>query len=59
MYKIMYKNVLLDNRGVVPYNPYYCSKYNVYINVEICNTIKAVKYFYKYISRLASFSSIA
>ncbi|CAH9105004.1 unnamed protein product [Cuscuta europaea] len=39
----------LDNRWVVPYNPYLLSKYDCHINVEICARIKCVKYIYKYI----------
>ncbi|XP_075492550.1 uncharacterized protein LOC142530613 [Primulina tabacum] len=39
----------LDNRWVVPYNPYLLAKFNCHINVEICSTIHAVKYIYKYI----------
>lgn len=39
----------LDNRWVVPYNPYLCQKYDCHINVEVCATVKAVKYIYKYI----------
>ncbi|XP_060969641.1 uncharacterized protein LOC115712305 [Cannabis sativa] len=39
----------LDNRWVVPYNPYLLAKFNCHINVEICSTIKAVKYLYKYV----------
>ncbi|XP_075500131.1 uncharacterized protein LOC142538719 [Primulina tabacum] len=39
----------LDNRWVVPYNPYLLAKFNCHINVEICSTIQAVKYIYKYI----------
>ena len=39
----------LDNRWVVPYNPYLCHKYNAHIHVEVCATIKSVKYIYKYI----------
>ncbi|KAL5560737.1 hypothetical protein UlMin_036948 [Ulmus minor] len=39
----------LDNQWVVPYNPYLLAKFNCHINVEICSTIKAVKYLYKYI----------
>ena len=43
------KNVQLDNRWVVPYNPYLLLKYNAHINVEICSTVMAVKYLYKYV----------
>ena len=42
-------NYNIDNQWVVPYNPYLSTKYNAHINVEICSTIKAVKYLYKYI----------
>lgn len=34
---------------MVPYNPYLCQKYDGHINVEVCATVKAVKYIYKYI----------
>ena len=39
----------LDNRWVVPYNPYLLAKFDCHIHVEICSTIKAVKYLYKYV----------
>ena len=39
----------LDNRWVVPYNPYLLLKFNAHINVEICSTVSAVKYLYKYV----------
>ncbi|KAG7994346.1 hypothetical protein I3843_01G054000 [Carya illinoinensis] len=39
----------LDNRWVVPYNPYLLATFDCHINVEICSMIKAVKYLYKYI----------
>jgi hypothetical protein len=39
----------LDNRDVVPHNPYLSKKYNCHINVEVCTSIKAIKYVYKYI----------
>ncbi|XP_062080988.1 uncharacterized protein LOC133785788 [Humulus lupulus] len=39
----------LDNRWVVPYNLYLLATFDSHINVEICSTIKAVKYLYKYI----------
>jgi hypothetical protein len=43
------KNSKLDNRLVVPYNPSLLMILNCHINVEICSSIKAVKYLYKYI----------
>jgi hypothetical protein len=43
------KGVELDNRSVVSYNPDLCRKYNAHINLEICNSVKAVKYIYKYV----------
>nr|PNR35899.1 hypothetical protein PHYPA_021749 [Physcomitrium patens] len=41
--------VRLDNRWVVPYNPYLIGQFNCHINVEICSFVKTVKYLYKYI----------
>ena len=35
--------------GVVSYNLYLLLKYNAHINVEICSTVHAVKYLYKYV----------
>ncbi|XP_059629827.1 uncharacterized protein LOC132272750 [Cornus florida] len=46
---IFVRNAMLDNRWVVPYNPYLLEKYDCHINVEICSGITAVKYLYKYI----------
>ncbi|GBM86974.1 hypothetical protein AVEN_232680-1 [Araneus ventricosus] len=37
------------NRFVVPYNPYLLLKYNTHINVEVCTSLRALKYIYKYI----------
>ncbi|AQL03334.1 hypothetical protein ZEAMMB73_Zm00001d045868 [Zea mays] len=39
----------LDNRWVVPYNPYLLQLFNCHINVEACGSIKVVKYLFKYI----------
>ncbi|GBN42707.1 hypothetical protein AVEN_52570-1 [Araneus ventricosus] len=37
----------MDNRFVVPYSPHLLLKYNVHINVEVCTSLRAVKYIYK------------
>jgi len=42
-------SINIDNRWIVPYNPYLSQKYDCHINVEICSSIKSVKYLYKYI----------
>jgi hypothetical protein len=38
-----------NNHNVIPYNPYLSAKYDCHINVEICFSVKAVKYIHKYI----------
>lgn len=37
------------NQWVVPHNPYLCQKYDSHINVEVCTSVTAVKYIYKYV----------
>ncbi|GBM48538.1 hypothetical protein AVEN_184562-1 [Araneus ventricosus] len=39
----------IDNRWVVPYNPWLLKKCNAHINVEVCASVKSVKYLYKYV----------
>lgn len=39
----------LDNRWIVPCNPYLCQKLDCHINEKVCATIKAVKYIHKYV----------
>ncbi|XP_021740129.1 uncharacterized protein LOC110706516 [Chenopodium quinoa] len=43
------RNAQLDNRWVVPYNPYLTALFYYHLNVEVCSTIKVVKYLYKYV----------
>ena len=40
---------VIDNRRVVPYSPYFSLLYKAHINVEVCRSVKAVKYIHKYI----------
>ncbi|XP_064641931.1 uncharacterized protein LOC135496501 [Lineus longissimus] len=39
----------VDNRWIVPYNPYLTQKYNAHINLKACTSIKSVKYLFKYV----------
>ena len=39
----------VDNRWIVPYNPYLLCKYGAHINVEACTSIRSVKYLFKYV----------
>ncbi|XP_014670443.1 PREDICTED: uncharacterized protein LOC106811370 [Priapulus caudatus] len=39
----------IDNRWIVPYNPYLTKKFYAHINVEACTSIKSVKYLFKYV----------
>lgn len=39
----------IDNRWVVPYSPLLCKTYKAHINVELCNSVKSIKYICKYV----------
>ena len=39
----------MDNHWIVPFNPFLSMKYKAHINVEVCSTITALKYLYKYV----------
>ncbi len=42
---LLVHGVELNNRWVVPHNVYLLTKYDVHINVEVYNNIRAIKYF--------------
>ena len=44
--------VIADNRHVVPYNPTLLLIFESHINVEICTSVKAIKYIFKYIFKV-------
>ncbi|XP_021753739.1 uncharacterized protein LOC110719141 [Chenopodium quinoa] len=42
------RKTIMDNQWVISYNPYLSSYFDCHLNVEVCSTIEAVKYLYKY-----------
>lgn len=40
---------VVTNAYVVPYSPYLCLRYGMHINVEVCVSVKGVKYLFKYV----------
>jgi len=47
----MKKDIQLDNRSVVPYNPTLIMKYQAHVNIEFCNRSNCIKYLFKYITK--------
>ncbi|KAJ8949388.1 hypothetical protein NQ318_007484 [Aromia moschata] len=42
---------VLNNRWVVPYNPYASAKYDCHINFEVCGSLLSMKYLHKYVHK--------
>jgi hypothetical protein len=41
-----------DNCYIVPYNPFLSTRCDCHINVEVCASVKAIKYIHKYIYKV-------
>lgn len=46
---VIIRKTSMDNRWVIPNNPYLSALFDCHLNVEVCSTIQAVKYLYKYV----------
>ena len=53
------QEVVRDNRWVIPYNPYLLQKFRSHLNVEVCATVKAVKYIHKYVYKGTDRTTVA
>ncbi|KMQ85683.1 hypothetical protein RF55_15614 [Lasius niger] len=45
--KYIVRNKKINNQWLVPYSPYLIMKYDRHTNLEICSSVKSVKYLYK------------
>ena len=41
------RSFVMDNRWVVPYNPYILLRYRCHVNVEVCSSVNSIKYIFK------------
>lgn len=48
----------LNNSYVVSHNPYLLQKFNCHLNVEVCTTVKSIKYIYKYIHKGYDYATV-
>ena len=49
--KLRGQQITVDNRWVVPHSPLLTKTFNAHINVEVCNSVKSIKYICKYLHK--------
>ncbi|GFR20235.1 ATP-dependent DNA helicase [Trichonephila clavata] len=49
--KVLNNTIAVDNRWVVPYPSLLLKTHNAHINVEYSNSVKAIKYIFKYVNK--------
>ncbi|GFY26458.1 ATP-dependent DNA helicase [Trichonephila clavipes] len=49
--KVRNIDIEVDNRWIVPYSPLLSKTFKAHINVEYCNSVKSIKYIYKYVNK--------
>lgn len=50
-FTVTINGIVLDNRWVVPYNAVLLRIFVAHINVELCNSVKCIKYLCKYVNK--------
>jgi hypothetical protein len=59
LFSVVRNGEIIDDRWVVPYNPYLLEVFDCHINVEVCASKKCFKYVYKYCFKAPDYCSIA
>ncbi|CAH0393878.1 unnamed protein product [Bemisia tabaci] len=58
-YTVKIRGIDVDNRWVVPFSPVLSRLFEAHVNVEICNSVKSIKYICKYINKGSDLASFA